>query len=213
MTVLPSLRNKLLQAHPTCSPAQLTACPPPTPQHHDGSSACWVAQPSPVQALITQQQTNISVLSTWPGLERGHREGTVLCQLMWWEISLYVFIHWLNTVLWTEKHRQPCFLLWEKNLRTSFKSTKNLSFFLYVCDSNFSPHKYMTCAFSNGMYRLAVRYSTRNSDHASLLNSTEADWCISVTNTGSHIPLVLWFCCSHFLTKKILKICFVTQLH
>ena len=37
-----------------------------------------------------------------------------------------------------------------------------------VCDTIFSQHKYMTCKFSNGMYRVAIRYSTQKSDHVSL---------------------------------------------
>lgn len=41
-------------------------------------------------------------------------------------------------------------------------------FFLYICNSIFSWCKYIACKFSNWMYRVSVRCSTKKSDHVSL---------------------------------------------
>ena len=53
-----------------------------------------------------------------------------------------------------------CVLL--KKLENNFQNCKKkLSEFWYLCDSSFSQHTCMTCNFSNGMYRLGIRYSTQ----------------------------------------------------
>jgi len=41
---------------------------------------------------------------------------------------------------------------------------------IYICKTIFSWCKYMTCKFSNGIYRVAVRYSTQKSDCGSLID-------------------------------------------
>ena len=51
-----------------------------------------------------------------------------------------------------------------------FRKKKNL--FLYICNSIFSQHKYITCEFSNWMYSVAIRHSTQKSDCVSSLNFT-----------------------------------------
>ena len=52
----------------------------------------------------------------------------------------------------------------------TFKFAKKLSVFWYIFDSNCNQQKHMTCKFSNGMYRVTIRYSTQKSDCISLLD-------------------------------------------
>ena len=58
-------------------------------------------------------------------------------------------------------------------MRISFNvSGKKKNLFLYICNSIFSQHKYITCEFSNWMYSVAIRHSTQKSDCVSSLNFT-----------------------------------------
>ena len=45
---------------------------------------------------------------------------------------------------------------------------KKILIFWSICNSIFSQHKYITCEFSDGMYRAAIRYSTQRFHHVSL---------------------------------------------
>ena len=93
--------------HPwaTCGPAQPILWLPPL---HATMALSW-----PHWAPIAQQQPNIGLLLMLSGLKPGHREGSAaLCWLKWWQIVVCILIPWLNTVLWTVKNRQPCFLFW-----------------------------------------------------------------------------------------------------
>ena len=118
---------------------------------------------------IAQQRSNLGVLLALSGLKPGHGEDTTQNWLKWWQISLYIVIQWLNTVLWTAESTRFCFQLWGKNLRKCFKiAEKKKSILLYSWDFNFSWHKYMICQFSNGRYRVAIRHSTQKSDNVCL---------------------------------------------
>ena len=58
----------------------------------------------------------------------------------------------------TEKYAAVLSILMNK-FENRFQCFKNKSFFfLYICDSIFSWHKYTTCKFSHGMYRVAIRH-------------------------------------------------------
>jgi len=72
----------------------------------------------------------------------------VQCQLKLWQISLWIFIDKLNTVLWTAKK-----LEFENNFQDC---QQIIIFFWFICNSIFSQHKYSTCRFSNGMNRVAI---------------------------------------------------------
>ena len=54
--------------------------------------------------------------------------------------------------------------IWEQVSRMPKKS-----WFCYICDSIFSQHNYITCQYSDGMYRVAIRYSSPKLDHVSFL--------------------------------------------
>ena len=49
-----------------------------------------------------------------------------------------------------------------------YRLLKKLSILCCSCHSNFSQHKYMTCKFSYGRYRVAIRHSTQKSVCVSL---------------------------------------------
>ena len=61
--------------------------------------------------------------------------------------------------------RKSCTTLFSiliRNLKVGFNNTKKSSFFIYIFKIQFfRQHKYNTCKFSNGMYRVVVRYSTQ----------------------------------------------------
>lgn len=44
-----------------------------------------------------------------------------------------------------------------ENMFQDWKKKKITFDFLYTFDSNFSQHKFITCKFSNGMYRVVIR--------------------------------------------------------
>lgn len=83
---------------------------------------------------IAQQRSNLGVLLALSGLKPGHGEDTTQSWLKWWQISLYIVIQWLNTVLWTAESTRFCFQLWGKNLRKCFKiaEKKKNQFFCIV---------------------------------------------------------------------------------
>lgn len=56
-----------------------------------------------------------------------------LWKLKLWQIILCILIYWLNSVLWTAKNMQACFLFWYRNLRLGFKiSAKSIDFSVYL---------------------------------------------------------------------------------
>lgn len=127
-----------------CGTVQLALWPYPALCHH-GSS------PAP------QHQPNIGALRTPLGLKLGHGKGAAWCSLKWWQITLCMWICWLNTVLWTGKNMQLSFLFWQE-LENRFQDCWiNGFFFWFICDFSFSWHKYHTCKFSKGIYIVAIK--------------------------------------------------------
>jgi len=53
-------------------------------------------------------------------------------------------------------------------LRIGFKIAKKTNKTIYVCVTIFSWHKYILCKISNGIYRVAIRYTTQKADKVSL---------------------------------------------
>lgn len=70
-----------------------------------------------------------------------------------------------DTVLWTVRTTKLCFPVWYRNFKIGFNIGKKKS--IYVCNIIFSWYKHITHRFSNGMPRVAIRYSTKKSDHIS----------------------------------------------
>jgi len=89
---------------------------------------------------------------------------------------------------------QLCFPFRYRNLRICFKSVKNITGFLYICDSILSQHKYITCKFSSGTYWFTIRHSTEKLDHVSLAEFYKASFvrerCPSLHNHTSFISLL-----------------------
>ena len=117
---------------------------------------------APVIHLSLSNDQILSVLLSPFWLKWGHREGSaVQCWLKQWQIIICILTHWLNAMLWTVKNAQLCFMFWWRSSKICFKIAKNIHIYIYVCDTVCSWYKYITCKFSNGMYRVAIEYSTQ----------------------------------------------------
>lgn len=126
---------------------------------------CPAGWPSPRCAPTAQQQpkTGMQLALSWAETKAGC--SAVLTQLC--QIIVYLLIYCVNTDLWTAKKqnkiiiRSPCFSFWQRNLRNGFKIAEKIIICLHICDFVFNQHKYNTWKISNGMYKVAIRYSTQ----------------------------------------------------
>lgn len=95
--------------HPTCwmrpSPAHPAALPCPAPSWWQLCPAMW---PSPHHSTATKLQRAVGTIwaenGPWGGQSAAVTQGK--------QIILCVMIHWVNTVLLTEKNMQSCFPFW-----------------------------------------------------------------------------------------------------
>ena len=86
---------------------------------------------------------------------------------LWW-IILCIFIHCLDTVcvfftVNSEKYAAVFSFSINKfeNRFQDFKKKNLLCVCVCICNSIFSWHKYVTCKFSHGMWRVVIRHSTQ----------------------------------------------------
>jgi len=120
-------------------------------------------QPSPRSTSIAQQQQcNWHCLGWKQGMGPGHAAG--LAQVM--ANNYMQFGKWVkHSTVNREKYAALLSILMKEQVP---RLQKKSSFLKYICNLIFSWHKYITCEFTNGMYRVSIRHSTQKFDHVCL---------------------------------------------
>ena len=150
-----------------CNPrglAQPVLWPPPAPHHHVSSSAPPSSPAVTVHPSFTTTTQHCASSTVW---FEGRTWGSVRCWLKRWQIMLCILVHWLNILLWTVKNMQPCFPLWWRYSEAGFKITKEIHFFILVTSFSVDINTFVY-EISNVVYRVIIKYSTKNFDHVSL---------------------------------------------
>lgn len=104
-----------------------------------------------------QYQPNIGALRTLLGLKPGHGKGAVQYWLKWWQITLCVWIQICETQTCKQQKIHSCAFCFDTRISDQVSRLQKIQQLLGFFGSILCWHKYVTCQFSDGMCRPAIK--------------------------------------------------------